>query len=243
MKCSCRKGQRLSSIESREIERLITFVKENPEAFRLILEVVNSFRPTDSDRVKAERVFLAVKDILELGLLSYSKAEKVLTILKEFFVGGCDKRRGDFLEILISKLGPFTFRGRYRRSNQCKVFKGKRKLSEKEIDVAFSGRGVLELHECKVNMVRQWRDPLNKRGKRGSKLNFLNSLPRECEGEKRVVPCCSGLDGELGAEYVRLVFRFYGYRNIKVIGREEIFERLIERLKWSSGTGERPGSS
>jgi len=231
LSCSCRNGKRLSSIQTRQIEKLIDFIKENPEAFRLVLEVVNSFRPTDNERVKAERVFLAVRDILELRLLSYGKAGKVLEILKEFFIEGSDKQRGDFLEILISKLGPFTFRGRYRRNNQCKVFKGQEKLSDKEIDVAFSGREVLELHECKVNMVRQWRDPLNRRGKRGGKLSFLNSLPGECRGEKRVVPCCSGLDGELGTEYVRLVFKFYGYRNIKVIGREEIFKKLLERLK------------
>ncbi len=243
MSCNCRRGKSLKSIETREIEELVKFIRENPQAFRLILEVVNSFRPTDSERVKAERVFLAVKDILELGLLRYSKAEKVLKILKDFFVGGGDKSRGDFLEILVSKLGPFTFKGRYRRVNQCKVFKGKRKLSDKEIDVAFSGKGVLELHECKVNMVRQWRDPLNKRGKRGGKLKFLNSLPSECGGEKRVIPCCSGLDGELGRDYVRLVFRFYGYRNIEVIGREEIYKKLLERLGWSSGIEGKRGSS
>jgi len=229
--CSCREGKRLSLIQTRAIDSLIAFLKENPEAFLLILEVVNSFRPTDTERVKAERIFLAVKDILELGLLSYSKAEKVLKILKEFFIEGSDKQRGDFLEILVSKMGPFTFKGRFKRVNQCRVYKGKEKLSDKEIDVAFSGKEVLELHECKVNMVRQWRDPLTKKGKRGGKLHFLNSLPVVCGGEKRVIPCTTGLDGELGAEYVRLVFKFYGFKRIKVIGRREIFEKLIERLR------------
>ena len=231
MSCSCRKGKALSSIETKAIEELIKFLKENPEAFLLILEVVNSFRPTDTERVKAERIFLAVKDILELGLLSYSKAEKVLKILKEFFIEGSDKQRGDFLEILVSKVGPFTFRGGFRRVNQCRVFKGKKKLSDKEIDVAFSGKEVLELHECKVNMVRQWRDPLSKKSKRGGKLYFLNSLPEECRNGKRVIPCTTGLDGELASEYVRLVFKFYGFKRIKVIGRKEIFEKLIERLR------------
>lgn len=231
MSCSCRKGKKLSSIETKSIEKLINFLKENPEAFLLILEVVNSFRPTDTERVKAERIFLAVKDMLELGLLSYSRAEKVLKILKEFFISGSDKQRGDFLEILVSKIGPFTFRGKFKRVNQCRIYKGKKKLSDKEIDVAFSGKGALELHECKVNMVRQWRDPLNKRGKRGGKLHFLNLLPQECENGKKVVPCTTGLDGELAAEYIRLVFKFYGFKKIKVIGRREIFEKLIERLK------------
>jgi len=231
LSCSCRKGKKLSSLESREIELLLKFLKENPEAFRLILEVVNSFRPTDSERVKTERVFLAVKDILELGLLSYSKAGKLLHILNEFFVKRSDKQRGNFLEILISKLGPFTFKGKYRRVNQCKVFKGNKKLSDKEIDVSFSGKGTLELHECKANMVRQWRDPLTKKSKKGKKLHFLNSLPKECRGEKEVIPCCSGLDGQIGTEYIRLVFRFYGYKNIVVVGREEIFKKFLERLR------------
>ncbi|WP_457678032.1 hypothetical protein [Thermovibrio sp.] len=229
MSCSCRKGKRLSSIETKEIEELIKFIRNNPKAFKLILEVVNSFRPTDGDRIKTERVFLAVKDILELGLLSYARAEKVLKVLKEFFLKG-DKHRGDFLEILVSKLGPFTFKGRHRRVNQCKVYLGNKKLSEKEIDVAFSGKEVLELHECKVNQVRQWREPLGKRGKRGGKLYFLNSLPVECKG-KKVVPCTTGLDGELGSEYAKLVFKFYGYKRIKVLGRKELYEKLIERLK------------
>jgi len=229
--CSCRKGKRISSIETKKIEELLNCLRENPKAFLLLLEVVNSFRPTDPERIKAERIFLAVKDMLELGLLSYAKAERVLTALKSFFLKGSDKGRGDFLEILVSKVGPITFKGKYRRVNQCKVYKGRKKISDKEIDVAFSGKEVLELHECKVNMVRQWRDPLNKRGKRGGKLNFLNSLPLECKNGKKVVPCTTGLDGNLGTEYVRLVLRFYGFKRIKVIGRQELFKKFLERLK------------
>ena len=229
MSCSCREGKEISKIETRIINNLLNFLKGNPEAFLLILEVVNSFRPTDSTRVRAERVFLAVKDLLELGLLGSSKVEKVLSILNEFFVGGGDKQRGDFLEALISKAGPLTFKGTYRRLNQCKVYKGREKLSDKEIDVAFLSKKWGELHECKVNMVRQWRDPLSKRSRRGKKLHFLNQLPKECSNGRKVIPCCSGLDGELGVEYVRLVFRFYGFKNIKVFGRQEIFRKLIER--------------
>jgi len=229
MSCSCRKGKRLSSIRSREIDAFLGALSKNPKAFSLLLEVVNSFRPTDSERVKAERVFLAVKDMVELGLIDFSSAEKVLGALRSFFLSG-DRQRGDLLEVLVSKLGPFTFEGKYRRVNQCKVFKKNKKISDKEIDVAFSGKGVLELHECKANMVRQWRDPL-RRGKRGGKLKFLNSLPVECKNGKRVVSCCSGLDGEFACQYVRMVFKFYNYRRIEVVGRRELLEKFKRKLR------------
>lgn len=229
MSCSCRKGKRLSSIRNREIDAFLRTLSKNPKAFSLLLEVVNSFRPTDSQRVKAERVFLAVKDMVELGLVDFSSAEKVLKVLRSFFLSG-DRQRGDLLEVLVSKLGPFAFDGRYRRVNQCKVFKKSRKLSDKEIDVAFSGKEVLELHECKANMVRQWRDPL-RRGKRGGKLKFLNSLSVECKDGKKVVPCCSGLDGEFACQYVHMVFKFYNYRRIKVFGRGELLEKFKKKFR------------
>ena len=228
MSCSCRKGKRLSSLLTEEIGEFFRALSKNPKAFSLLLEVVNSFRPTDSPQVKAERVFLSVKDMVELGLISFSSAEKVLKVLKTFFHSG-DRQRGDLLEVLVSKLGPFTFKGRFRRVNQCKVYKKRRKLSDKEIDVAFSGKGILELHECKANMVRQWRDPL-RRGKRGSKLKFLNSLPLECSNGKKIVPCCSGLDGEFACQYVRMVLKFYNYRRIEVFGRRELLQRFREKL-------------
>lgn len=228
MSCSCRKGKRLSGLLSREIEQFLKVLSKNQKAFSLLLEVVNSFRPTDSPRVKAERVFLAVKDMVELELIDYASAEKVLRALRAFFLSG-DKQRGDLLEVLVSKLGPFTFKGRYRRTNQCKVYKRNRKVSDKEIDVAFSGKKFLELHECKANMVRQWRDPLTKKSRRGRKLKFLNSLPLECSGEKKVIPCCSGLDGEFACQYVELVFRFYGFKRIRIVGRRELLTRFKEK--------------
>jgi hypothetical protein len=118
--CSCRNGKRISSIESKEIEEFLKFLRKNPKAFSVLAEVVNSFRPTDSQKVRSERVFLAVRDSLELGVLSYRDTEVILKILKGFF-SKSDKERGDFLEVLVSKLGPFTFNGRYRRINQCRV--------------------------------------------------------------------------------------------------------------------------
>ncbi len=241
MSCSCRKGKKLSEIESKDINKLIKLLMENPKAFLLILEVVNSFRPTDRERVKAEKLFLAVKDILELSLTDYGKGEEVLKTLKELLLK--DKRRGDFLEVLLSKAGPLTFKGRYKRVNQCRVFKGNRKLSEKEIDVAFSGKEVLELHECKVNMVRQWRDPLRGKNRKGKKLMFLNSLPVECKNGKEVIPFCTSLDGKMGIEYVKLLFKFYRFKRIKVAGREELFKKLFRRERWSLKTEKRPGSS
>ncbi len=228
MSCSCRKGKKLSSLLNAEIEEFLGALSKNPKAFSLLLEVVNSFRPTDPSQVKAERVFLAVKDMVELELIDFASAEKVLKTLRKFFVSG-DRQRGDLLEVLVSKLGPFTFKGRFRRVNQCRVYKKSRKLSDKEIDVAFSGKEVLELHECKANMVRQWRDPL-RRGKRGSKLKFLNSLPVECENGKKIIPCCSGLDGDFACQYVRMVLKFYNYRRIKVFGRRELLQKFREKL-------------
>ncbi len=230
MSCSCREGKRLSNLLSREIDTFLKLLSGNPKAFSLLLEVVNSFRPTDSSKVKAERIFLAVKDMVELELIDFASAGRVLRTLKNFFLSG-DRQRGDLLEVLVSKLGPFTFEGRYRRVNQCRVYRKSRKLSNKEVDVAFSGKGTLELHECKANMVRQWRDPLSKRNKRGGKLRFLNSLPLECRNGKRVIPCCSGLDGEFACLYVRKVFRFYSFRRIKVFGRRELLLRFEEKLK------------
>ncbi len=226
MSCSCRGGKSLGQLTLKEIEKLVEFLRKNPKAFEILSEVVNSFRPTDSEEIKQERAFLSIKDALELGLLNYSDAEKVLRILKEFF-SKSDKIRGDFLEVLVSKTGPFFFKGRFRRNNQCRVFKGKRKLSEKEIDVSFSGREFLELHECKANMVRQWRDPLSKKNKRGGKLHFLNSLPQECKNGKKVIPCVTGLDGESGCDYVRIVLELYGFKRIRVVGRKEILKKLI----------------
>ena len=110
------------------------------------------------------------------------------------------------------------------------------KLSEKEIDVAFSRNGYLEVHECKSNMARQWRDPLSKRSRRGAKLHFLNSLPQVCTNDRMVIPCCTGLDGELTTKYVRKVFRFYGFKRIKVFGRKELQERFFKKLQKSKNS-------
>ncbi len=230
MKCSCRKGKKLSTIESSEIEKLINFLKVEPALSPFILDLVNSFRPTDTKEIRAERIFLTVKEIQDIGLLPFHKLEELFKLLKGFFLKKSDEQRGNFLETFLSKSGPVTLRGRYRRTNQCKVFLNGKLLSNKEIDVAFSGKAVLELHECKANMGRQWRDPLSKRGKRGGKLHFLNSLPRICKG-KRVVPCCTGLDGEITCKYVRKVLRFYGFRRIKVIGKRELIDKFNEKLK------------
>ena len=230
MSCSCRGGRSIRKLETEEIKRLLEFLKEEPATFPFILDLMNSFRPTDSEVIRAERVFLTVREIQELGLLSFSRVEELLRILKDFFAGNSDTRRGNFLEVLVSRLGPFTFNGRARRTNQCKVFTKNRKLSEKEIDVAFSGGGYLEVHECKSNMARQWRDPLTRRSKRGAKLHFLNSLPAKCENLGKVIPCCSGPDGELTAKYVRNVFRFYRFKNLRVLGRKELQEKFFKKF-------------
>lgn len=222
MSCSCREGKRLRKIETEEIGALLKFLKRNPKLFVFVVDLVNSFRPTDSERIRAERVFLTVREVQELGLLNFSRSEEFFRLLKNFFVSGTDKQRGNFLETIVSVLGPFTFEGKSKRRNQCRVFNGSEKISDKEIDVAFSSKDYLEVHECKSNMVRQWRDPLSKRSKRGSKLHFLNSLPDTCKDERKVVPCCSGLDGDLATLYVKKVFKFYRFNRIVVIGREDL---------------------
>ncbi|TCK04594.1 hypothetical protein [Phorcysia thermohydrogeniphila] len=233
MSCSCRKGKSIKKLESEEIKELLKFLEKEPAIFTFILDLINSFRPTDSKDIRAERVFLTVREIQELGLLDFLQAEELLRILKKFFVQSSDAQRGNFLEVLVSRLGPFTFEGRVKRVNQCKVFLKSRKLSEKEIDVAFSGNGYLEVHECKSNMARQWRDPLSKRSRRGAKLYFLNNLPDVCKGDRQVIPCCSGPDGELTTKYVKKVFRFYGFKRIKVFGRKELKEKFLKKLQKS----------
>jgi len=230
MSCSCRRGSSIKKLKSKEIEQLTEFLKKEPAIFPSILDLINSFRPTDSEDVRAERIFLTLREIQELGLLDFSEAEELFRILKTFFVKGSDAQRGNFLEALVSTLGPFTFEGRARRVNRCRVFSKGKKISEKEIDVAFSGKGYLEVHECKSNMARQWRDPLSKKSRRGAKLHFLNSLPQVCSNDKTVIPCCSGLDGELTTKYVKKVFKFYGFRKIKVIGRKELQEKFFQKI-------------
>ncbi len=230
MKCSCRKGKKLSTISSPEIEKLFDILRREPALLPFILDLVNSFRPTDTAEVRAERVFLTVKEIQDLHLLPFHRLEELFTILKEFFIRKSDEQRGNFLETLLSKAGPLTFKGRYRRINQCRVFSNRKPLSNKEIDVAFSGKEIIELHECKANMGRQWRDPLTKKGKRGGKLHFLNSLPEICKN-KRIVPCCTGLDGELTCKYVSEVLKSYGFGRIKVLGRKELIKRLKEKQR------------
>jgi len=226
MSCRCLKGKRLSGIKRGAVKSLIGFIRKHPETFSLLAELVNSFRPTDSDRVIAERIFLTVREMSEIGVLNFRESSELMRLLKGFFLHSTDRRRGDFLEAIVSKLGPFFFSERSRRVNQCKVFKGYRAVSMKEIDVAFSARNFLELHECKSNMGRQWRDPLYPRTRKGGKLDFLNSLKRTCRNGRKVIPVCSGLDGKLSVEAVRQTFREYGYRNIRVMGRGEIEEKL-----------------
>jgi hypothetical protein len=230
MSCSCRQGKSIKNIETEEIKELLKFLREEPQVFTFILDLINSFRPTDSERIRAERIFLTVREIQELGLLDFSRAEELLRILKKFFIRSSDVQRGNFLEVLVSRLGPFTFEGRARRVNQCKVFLKSRKLSEKEIDVAFSKKEYLEVHECKSNMARQWRDPLSKRSRRGAKLHFLNNLSNLCTGERKVIPCCTGPDGELTTKYVKKVLRFYGFKKIKVLGRKELKEKFLRKF-------------
>jgi hypothetical protein len=231
MSCSCRKGAQIEKLLSPQVEELLKLLQQNPGAFELLLEVVNSFRPTDPPAVKAERIFLAVKDMVELKLLSPAKIEKVTAALNGLLFSSNEKDRGNLLEVLVSKLGPFYAEFPYRRVNQCKVFKKSRKLSDKEIDVAFSSKRTLELHECKSNMVRQWRDPLSRKSKRGGKLHFLNQLPQLCKNGKRVVPVCSGLDGEMAVEYLKLVFKFYRFKQVKIVGREKLLEKLKKKRK------------
>jgi len=230
MSCSCRRGERLKRIETAEIRELLRFLRKNPDLFIFVIDLIHSFRPTDSDRIRAERVFLTVREVQELGLLNFSRSEEFFRLLKNFFVRGTDKQRGNFLEILVSTSGPFTFEDRSRRVNQCKMFKKSEKISDKEIDVAFSSKRFLEVHECKSNMGRQWRDPLSKRSKKGSKLHFMNNLPYLCKDDRKVIPCCSGLDGDLTVRYIKKLFSFYKFRNIRIIGRRELFERFKKKL-------------
>ncbi|ADY72729.1 hypothetical protein Dester_0070 [Desulfurobacterium thermolithotrophum DSM 11699] len=226
MSCSCRKGKSAKKLKTKEIDELLKFLKKNPELFFFIANLVNSFRPIDPERIKAERVFLTVREVHELGLLSFSQSEELFRLLKNFFVEKTDKQRGNFLELLVSILGPFTFKAKNKRINQCKMFKKYKKLSDKEIDVAFSSKEYLEVHECKSNMGRQWRDPLSKKSKKGAKLFFMNELPEVCKSKRKVIVCCSGLDGELTTCYVKKVFKFYKFKNIKVIGRKELLEKI-----------------
>ncbi len=226
MSCRCLKGRKLKQIKRGTVKSLVLFIKKHPQTFNLIAELVNSFRPTDSERVIAERIFLTVREISELGLLNFKDSSNLLKILKEFFLHSTDKRRGDFLEALVSKFGPFFFNERCRRVNQCKMYKRSSLISTKEIDVAFSSTNYLELHECKSNMGRQWRDPLYPKTKKGGKLNFLNALPNLCKNGKEVIPVCSGLDGRISTKVIKQIFKRYGYKNIKVIGRNNI-ERAV----------------
>ncbi|MEO2068150.1 MAG: hypothetical protein ABGX27_01400 [Desulfurobacteriaceae bacterium] len=230
MNCSCRGGKSRKHIETQEIQALFRFLKKNPKLFPFVVDLIYTFRPVDKDITRMERVFLTVREIQELGLLKFSESQEFFRILKKFFLNGTDKQRGNFLEILVSAFGPFTFSEKAKRVNQCRMFKKSKNISGKEIDVAFSSKNYLELHECKSNMVRQWRDPLSKRTKKGSKLHFLDNLPKECNNGKKVIPCCTGLDGELTSSYIRKVFRFYRFKNIKVIGRKELFEKFKKKL-------------
>ena len=192
-------------------------------------ELVNSFRPDEDEGLRRRRIFLSVKERFLVGGLSVFEVVELLSILEDFFVGRSDKVRGDFLEVLVSKTGPFFFKRKYRRLNQCRLFKGKKKVSDKEIDVAFVGKEFMELHECKVNMVRQWREPLTGKSKRGRKLMFLDSLVLECGADRKVIPCCSGFEGKFGVKYVEKLLRVYSYENIKVVGRRDIV-REAEKL-------------
>jgi len=220
-KCSCRKGKNFKYLLSCEIENLISFLESHSQLKPFIYELVNLFRPTDSKRVTAERIFHTVRECYDAGIASFYEIEELFNLLKTFFLESTDTRRGDFLEVLLSKKGPLKLKGRYRRINQCRLYKGKDEISGKEIDVAFSGPDGLELHECKANMVRQWRDPLYKRTKKGRKLIFLNSIPQLCKREK-VFVFCTGLDGKFAVKYVKNLFERYGYKNIEIAGREDL---------------------
>jgi len=229
LKCSCRKGKKISSLKKNEVKELVEFLRKFPKATVFILELINSFRPTESEDKRWKRVFLAVKDMVSFSKLPLIEMEKLLDLLERFFVKGSDRRRGDFLEVLVSEAGPFFFKERNRRLNQCRLFKGKRKISDKEIDVAFVSKNFMELHECKSNMIRQWRDPLTERSKRGRKLLFMNSLTVVCNEERKVFPCCTGFEGKLAVKYLTKLFESYGIDNVKVVGRKEIIGGLIDR--------------
>ena len=72
MSCCCRRGKSIKKIETEEIKQLFTFLKEEPQTFTFILDLINSFRPTDSENIRAERIFLTVREVQELGLLDSS---------------------------------------------------------------------------------------------------------------------------------------------------------------------------
>ncbi|SMP15870.1 hypothetical protein SAMN06265339_1460 [Desulfurobacterium pacificum] len=229
MKCSCRKAEKISSLRKDEVKELVAFLKRFPEVANLVLELVNSFRPTESEDKRWKRVFLAIKDMVSFSELPLIEIERLLDLLERFFVKGSDKRRGDFLEVLVSETGPFFFNERSRRLNQCRLFKGRKKISDKEIDVAFVSRNFMELHECKSNMIRQWRDPLTARNKRGKKLIFMDSLVDVCGDERKVFPCCTGFEGKLAVRYLEKLFESYGFNNVRVVGREKITGGLVDR--------------
>ncbi len=219
-KCSCRKGKSLKLLISDEMKELFCFMKRYPEVKPFVFALVNTYRPTDSDRVTAERVFHAVRECYELGIFSFAAAGELLSILKSFFLRRTDSRRGNFLEAVLSRRGPVRLKGRVRRLNQCRLYRGRVKISDKEVDVAFSGPEGLEIHECKANMVRQWRDPLYKKTKKGRKLKFLNDVVEECG--QRTFAFCTGLDGDFATEYIKELFKAYGYKNLLVAGREDL---------------------
>ncbi|WP_456395751.1 hypothetical protein [Desulfurobacterium sp.] len=219
-KCSCREGKSLKLLISDEIEELFHFMKRYPDVKPFIFALVNTYRPTDSDRVIAERIFHTVRECYELGIFSFVAAGELLFILKSFFLRRTDSRRGNFVEVVLSRNGPIRLKGRVRRLNQCRLYRGKMKISDKEVDVAFSGPAGLEIHECKANMVRQWRDPLYKKSRKGSKLKFLNDVVGKCG--QRTFAFCTGLDGDFATGYIRELFRAYGYKNLLVAGREDL---------------------
>ena len=228
LRCSCREGKKIASLRKNEVRELVSFLKKFPEVAGFVLELVNSFRPTEDEEKRWKRVFLSVKEMVSFSSVSLIEIERLLDLLERFFVKGSDRRRGDFLEVLISETAPFFFKERHRRLNQCRVFKGYKKISDKEIDVAFVSKNFMELHECKSNMIRQWRDPLTSKNKRGKKLLFMNELVNLCD-ERRVFPCCSGFEGELAVRYLKKLFDSYGINHVRPVGRKEIMGGLIDR--------------
>ncbi|WP_456426083.1 hypothetical protein [Desulfurobacterium sp.] len=221
-KCSCRKGKSYRLLISKEMERLFRFMKRYPEVKSCIFVLINTYRPTDSERITAERVFHTVRECYDAGLISFSAAVELLNVLKSFFIKRTDTRRGNFLEVVLSKRGAIRLKGKVRRLNQCRLYRGRVKISDKEIDVAFSGPEGFEIHECKANMIRQWRDPLFKRTKKGRKLGFLNEVARECG--QRTFAFCTGLDGSFATEYIKELLEAYGYKNLLVAGKEELIK-------------------
>ncbi|WP_457568411.1 hypothetical protein [Desulfurobacterium sp.] len=221
-KCSCRKGKSYKLLVSKEMASLVQLLKKQPALRSFIFELINTYRPTDSERVTAERVFHVVRECYDAGLMSFSMAVELLDLLRAFFLKKTDVRRGNFLEVVLSKRGPIRLKCRVRRLNQCRLYRGRKMVSNKEVDVAFSGPEGLEVHECKANMIRQWRDPLYRRTRKGKKLDFLNSVPDNCG--QQTFAFCTGLDGDFAVEYIKRLFRAYGYRNISVAGRREFLK-------------------